>query len=205
MQRRDSQDGAVTGRRLVVENEVLALGWLRDFEGSQPFSTLAAPAKQALSGAVRVMAYCFSRRWSRVTDTPHPLNEMTSDDAIDVLTEQLPRRVAAVDSDAVIEALVEFLSWAAKSNKIQNRDVEYACRTRRHDAAAAMRDERKWAPVRRSSCGPTTMGLTRLTSNAFARTRSVLVSMTASSTNSSLQGPPLSEMGSGSGWTNDVV
>ncbi len=146
MPRRDPQEGAVTGRRLVVDNEVLALGWLRDFEGSQPFSTLAAPAKQSLSGAVRVMAYCFTRRWSCASETPHPLNEMTSEDAIDVLTEQLPRRVAAVDSDAVIEGLVEFLSWAAKTNKIQNRDVEYACRTRRHDAATAMRDERKWAP-----------------------------------------------------------
>lgn len=146
MPRRDSKDGDVGGRRLVVENESLALGWLRDFESSQPFSSLAAAAKKSLPGAVRVMAYSFTRRWGRATETPHPLSEMTADDAIDVLTEQLPRKVVAVDADTVMEGLIEFLIWATKTNKIQNRDVEYACRRRHHDAAAAMRDERKWAP-----------------------------------------------------------
>lgn len=92
------------------------------------------------------MAYCFSRRWSRAAETAHPLSEMTAEDAVDVLTEQLPRRLTAVDADAIIEGLIELLVWATKTNKIQNRGVEYACRASHHDAAAAMKDESKWAP-----------------------------------------------------------
>jgi hypothetical protein len=131
---------------LVAANDALALAWLRDFESSKRFSALAAPVQKSLSGAVRVMAYCFTRRSSRATETAYPLNAMTTEDAIDVLTEQLPRRVTAVDADAILEGLIELLVWATKTNRIENRDVEYACRNRRHDAAAAMKDERKWAP-----------------------------------------------------------
>lgn len=141
-----SRPGALDGRSLGAANDALARAWVRDFERSDRFATLAAPAQQALPGAARVLAACFTRRWDRATETPYPLNEMTSEDAVDVLTKQLPRRLAGVDADAILDGLVELLVWATKANKIQRREVEYACRTSRHDAAAAMRDERTWSP-----------------------------------------------------------
>lgn len=143
---REPKNRAVREPSLGASNEVLALAWLREFETSRPYVALAAPVQECLAGAVRVMAYSFTRRWRRATDTAYPLNEMTADDATDVLTEQLPRRVAAIDAEVVVDGLVEFLVWATKTNKIQNREVEYACRKSRPDAVAAMRDERKWAP-----------------------------------------------------------
>ncbi len=143
MSRRESEDTAVGSRSFVGANEALARTWLCDFECSEAFSALATPVRQSLAGAVRVVAYCFTRRWSSASETPYPLNQMTADDAIDVLTEQLPHVVTAVDSDAIIDGLIEFLVWAAKTNRIQTRDIEYACRRSRHDATAAMKDERK--------------------------------------------------------------
>lgn len=146
MSRRESRDGMASERGLAAGNEALARSWLRDFERSEAFSALAAPVQKSLSGAVRVMARCFTRRWSRVSETAYPLNEMTADDAIDVLTAQLPHTVTAVDADAILEGLLAFLIWATKANRIQHRDVEYACRRIRGDAAAAMEDETRWAP-----------------------------------------------------------
>lgn len=143
---REPKNRAVREPSLVASNEVLALAWLREFETSKPFVALAAPVQKSLAGAVRVMSYSFTRRWSRANETAYPLNEMTADDATDLLTEQLPRRVTAIDAEVIIDGLIEFLVWATKTHKIQNREVEYACRKSRHDAVAAMRDEHKWAP-----------------------------------------------------------
>jgi hypothetical protein len=129
-----------------MANEALALTWLRDFRASEAFARLHASAQSELEVSVRVLARCFTRRWSSATETPYSLSEITADDVSDILVEQIPRKVSATDPDALIDATVAFLVWAAAASRLRDRGVEYACRKIHRRARAAMAEERTWAP-----------------------------------------------------------
>lgn len=130
-------------------NQATALSWLKDFQGSEAFSQMGAAAQCQIAFAVRAIASCFTQRWNIAAERAHPLQEMTPDDAIDILTEQIPRRFASVSPDSFVDAAVGFLAWAAKTGRIRTRAVEYACGKARHTAQEAMDNERVWSACKR--------------------------------------------------------
>ena len=144
--RQRGDGGSPPAEHAADANEAMALAWLADFERTEPCAALAPAARRCLGGAVRLMARYFTRRWSSTADTGYPLDEMTRDDAHDVLIEQLPRVVSAADPGVLVDALQAFLVWAAKAGKIRDREVEYACRKLGPVARAAMARGRGWSP-----------------------------------------------------------
>jgi hypothetical protein len=134
--------------RAIAANIEIGMGWLREFELSDPFTKLYPAAQRSLDGAVRILARSFTHRWSALAATRYPLNEMTPEDAIDILTEQLPRTVSAMDPDVFVDGLTGLLVWAAKIGRLRDRNIEYACRNNHHAARAAMMESRKWSPAK---------------------------------------------------------
>jgi hypothetical protein len=98
-------------------SEKTALAWLRDFARTGAHAALSEEARRALPGAARVLGRCLGRRWSQVGEPPRPLERMTPEDAVDLLTRQLPRRTATTDARAIVDGVVELLVWAAKHGR----------------------------------------------------------------------------------------
>jgi len=146
VRRRDRGDAGAPAESASEADQATAQDWLRAFERSEPFSELGPAARRCLDGAVRVMAGHFTRRYSSAADTGYPLSEMTREDVLDLLTEQLPHSVSAADPDVLVEALLAFLIWTARTGKIRSREVEYACRKIGPAAREAMASTRKWSP-----------------------------------------------------------
>jgi hypothetical protein len=72
--------------------------------------------------------------------TEDALQGMTSED-VEAQFERLAHRTAALDPEALADALVELLVWAAKSGRIRARKVEYAARKKRGELAANLGSE----------------------------------------------------------------
>jgi hypothetical protein len=138
--------GSPPAERAADANEAMALAWLADFERTEPCAALAPAARRCLPGAVRLLARYFTRRWSSPEDTGYPLDEMTRDDAHDVLIQQLPHVVSAADPGVLPDAVLAFLVWAAKAGRLRDREVEYVCRKLGHAAREAMASARGWSP-----------------------------------------------------------
>jgi hypothetical protein len=128
------------------QNDELARAWASELVASGAASHLRDGVACEVPFAARMVARVFSTRWNVGRAQPRSIADLGPADVTDILLDELPRRAGALNPDAFVDAAVELLIWAAKSNRILDRDVEYECRRLRAAAKEAMLDERKWSP-----------------------------------------------------------
>jgi hypothetical protein len=142
MSRNQRPSGRGDDADLRAQNLATARAWLEEMERSPVYGELAAATRGEIPFACGVVAYYLTGR-SLGRPVEHragdrALAEMDAADVSDLLLREFPYQVGAADLDGLVDAIIAFLIWAAKTGHVE-REIEYTCRKLDRPAKEAFR------------------------------------------------------------------